>query len=86
MADGRLGAIRQLLLGVVVIPYSVALFVALVVVGILVWVLNSLWMLVTGSALVSGNSRLGYALYVAQNNLQAVITGRGEVVWVPFSR
>ncbi|WP_158546610.1 hypothetical protein [Haloferax sp. Atlit-4N] len=45
--------------------------------------LNNLWAVATGTPLLGENSRVGYYLYWAQNNLQAVVSGRGEVRWLP---
>ncbi|ELZ96592.1 hypothetical protein [Haloferax sulfurifontis] len=79
----RTDAARRLLLGTVVIPYMVAALAVLIVAGIPVWLLNNLWAVATGTPLLGENSRVGYYLYWAQNNLQAVVSGRGEVRWLP---
>ena len=74
---------RRLALGVVVIPYMAVAIAVLLGVGIPVWLLNNLWQTIFGSPLLMENSRLGYWFYWTQNNLQAVITGRGDVEWLP---
>lgn len=80
----RTDGARRLLYGLIVIPYSVLLLAVLLVVGVPLWLLNNLWAVLTGTPLLRGNNRLGFAMYVAQNNIQAVLSGRGDVQWVPF--
>jgi hypothetical protein len=84
VAMSRVVAARRLLLGLVVIPTYGALLIVLLLLAIPIWLLNNSVAVLTGSGLFSGNSRLGYAIYSSQNNIQAVVTGRGQIEWVPI--
>jgi hypothetical protein len=79
----RMDAVRRLALGIIVIPVYGLLLLALLVIAIPAWIVNNLFAVATGNGLLAENSRLGYAIHVSQSNIQAAVTGRGQIEWVP---
>lgn len=84
--DSRTDGARRLGAGAVAIPYNVVVMVIAIVVAIPLWLINGIWQIVVGSPLLAENSRIGYILYTAQANIQAAVTGRGDLEWWYFTR
>ena len=80
---GRTAGVRRLIIGIVGLPLMLIVMAVLFIVAIPVWFINNLWQIVFGSPLTSENSRLGYYWYVAQSNIQYIISGRGEFRIIP---
>jgi hypothetical protein len=80
----RTDGARRLLVGLVLVPWTLLFMSLYLLVGLVLWPFNALVEVAFGDGLVPENSTLGYGLYVGQDNLQWVIAGRGDPEWVPF--
>lgn len=80
----RRDGLEKLAVGLIGLPLNLLLLVVLLPLFALVWLLNNSVLLLTGRRIWKGDSRLGFLLFFAQRNLQALTTGRGEFEWTPF--
>lgn len=84
--DTRADGARRIIVGIVAIPYNVLVILLALLLAIPFWLINGLWQVIRGKPLLAENSRIGYVLYTAQGNIQAVVAGRGELRWWFFTR